>query len=182
MKQFLQYPFGPDSLRVPKNFLFGVTDLASYGGHTTVTLRSLKQNADGNSEIVNPGNGLKYLKVGAEHRISKGIQAGADVEGAYGWIDVRSPGGIPLEVVVGIARDPFMFACLRVSNIKESVAFFTEVLGMREGPMPLARQPGSQYEPSQANNEVFLNYGGDSYGFLLSPAKKGTYVDPGGSS
>lgn len=173
--------FGPDSLEVPKDFRFGVTNLEAYGGHTTVTLRSLKPDADGNIGIVDPGNGLQYLKVGAEQlRISKGIQAGAEVEGAYGWIDVKSPGGVPLEVVVGITRDPFMLACLRVSNLKESVAFFTEVLGMQIGPMPLARQPGSQYEPPQAKGEVFLNYGGDSYGVLLSPAKKGSSVNPGG--
>ncbi len=173
--------FGPDSLQVPKDFRFGVTDLTAYGGHTTVTLRSLKPDIDGNIEIVDPGNGLQYIKVGAEQlRISKGIQAGAEVEGAYGWIDAKSPGGIPLEIVVGITRDPFMFACLRVSNLKESVAFFTNVLGMQQGPMPLARQPGSQYEPPQAKGDIFMNYGGDTYGLLLTPAKKGTRVDPGG--
>ena len=79
----------------------------------------------------------------------------------------------------GYSERSFMFACLRVSNIKESVAFFTEVLVVEAGPMPLARQPGSQYEPSQANNEVFELWRRFA-GFLLSPAKKGTYADPGG--
>lgn len=174
--------FGPDIYDKPAGFLYGVSPFSDYGAHATLTFKSLSaSSADGVTEIVDPGNGLQYVKVGAELlRISKGIQAGAVVEGAYGWIDVQSPGGVPLEVVVGIARDPFMLASLRVQNMKQSLAFFTEEMGMKVMPMPLARQEGSQYEPQQPKDSVFVSYGEDLFGLLLEPSPKGAKINPGG--
>ena len=173
--------FGPDAYEKPKDFVYGVSSLDYYGGHATLTLTSLITDAEGVAEIVDPGNGLQYIKVGTDQlRISKGIQAGAKVEGAYGWIDVESPGGVPLKVIVGIARDPFMYACLRVQNMKESVAFFTEEMGMKVMPMPIARQAGSQYEPQQAKDAVFVSYGEDLFGLLLERSPKKAKINPGG--
>lgn len=174
--------FGPDIYDKPPGFFYGVSPFFEYGAHATLTFNSLSAgSSDGISEIVDPGNGLQYIKVGAELlRISKGIQAGAKVEGAYGWIDVESPGGVPLEVIVGIARDPFMLASLRVQNMKQSVAFFTEEMGMKVMPMPIARQEGSQFEPQQPKNSVFVSYGEDLFGLLLEPSPKEAKVNPGG--
>jgi hypothetical protein len=177
-QQLSSLSFGPDGYEKPQSFLYGVSTFADYGGHFTLTLRS---ETNPNSNVVDAGNGLKYVKVGAELlRISNGIQAGAQVEGAYGWIDVISPGGVPLEVVVGIARDPFMFASLSVQNMKESLAFFCDEMGMTQMPMPLARQKGSQYEPQQPKESIFLSYGEDLFGLLLQQAPRRTKVNPGG--
>jgi hypothetical protein len=125
-------------------------------------------------QIFEKGNGLQYVKVGAEQiRLSKAIEKGAEVKYAYGWIDLNTPGGLPLEVVVGLTRDPLMLACIRVSDVSSSTKFFTEELGMKELPFPLSRTPGSQFEPQQPPKSVFVGYGADSMGLLLVPGEKG---------
>jgi hypothetical protein len=109
------------------------------------------------------------------HGISKHslhlVCIGADIKYAYGWVDMDSRDKIPLELVVGISRDPIMLACIRVSNMKESIRFFIDKLGMSEQPFPLARQPGSNFEQVQSPGSTFLSYAPDTMGLLLVPSK-----------
>lgn len=100
-------------------------------------------------------------------------KTGSTVNYAYGWVELDSPSGIPLEIVVGLARDPLMFATIRVADMKESVSFFKQELGMQELPYPLARVPGSQYERPQPKGSIFLSYGVDTMGLLLLPPPSG---------
>lgn len=91
---------------------------------------------------------------------------------AYGWIEGESPSGIPSEVVVGIARDPIMAIGLRVSNLEESLEFFTSELGMKELPFPLARQKNSIFEPQEPAGCRYVGYGENSLGIILLPVAK----------
>lgn len=171
--------FGPDMLKSPASFHPGVSSFFEYGGHATITLKSAAPSrptgspTDSNNEIrdiLNPGNGLQYIKLGTEQlRISKGVEAGAKVSYAYGWVDLDTPSGIPMEVVVGVAKDPLMMACLRCTSVPESVEFFKSQLGMIEVPYPYARQVGSNFEPQLRPGAVYLSYGADLFGILLSP-------------
>ena len=77
-------------------------------------------------------------------------------------MDLLSPGGVPLQVVVGTARDPLQLCCLRVSDLQASTAFCTEQLGMQvlsPERFPLARTAGSNFEPTQPRGSVLLGYG-----------------------
>lgn len=94
---------------------------------------------------------------------------GADIQFAYGYVDLQSPGQVPYEVVVGLTRDPVMLAALRVSDVAASAKFFTDTLGMQQSNMPLARTAGSLYERQQPADSVYLSYGPDSMGVLLLP-------------
>eukprot|EP01035_Chromulina_nebulosa_P019422 gene19422-25300_t len=95
-----------------------------------------------------------------------------EVKYAYGWVDIDSPSLIPLQLVVGISRDPIMSIALRVNNIQETTNFFTKSLGMNILPFPLARLPGSQFEQKQPEGSVYLGYGIDTVGILLIPSLK----------
>ena len=162
--------FGAEDYKSPKTFYPGISPFSEDGGHASITFKQLNAHEDGTTEVVDNGEGLQYLRLGVEElRISKGIQAGADIRYAYGWVDLDSPSKVPFEVVVGIARDPIMFACLKVSNMEKSISFFRDVLGMSVRPIPLARTIGSQYEKQQNKGEFFLSYGDDSFGLLLVP-------------
>lgn len=173
--------FGPDVYKQPASFRPGVNALFEYGGHSTVTLRgnSMLPNEDGASEVTEiftPGTGLQFVKIGSEQlRISKGIAEGAKVSYAYGWVDLESPSGIPLEIVVGTVADPLMYSCLRVSSLKESLPFFEKSLGMTRHFVPYARQKGSNFEPQLAKDAVYLTYAsagsgtvGEDEGFPLN--------------
>ena len=97
---------------------------------------------------------------------------GAKVKYGYGWIELDTPGGIPLQVVVGSARDPIMASCIRVNNLQESSIFCKEVLGMSEYPYPLARTIGSKFEPPMPLYSVYMSYSPDSMGIVLSQRQK----------
>jgi hypothetical protein len=97
---------------------------------------------------------------------------GGNLKYAYGWVDIDSSNKIPYEVVVGLARDPIMLACLRVSNLKQSLQFFLNELGMQVLPFPYSRTKGSVFEPQEAVDSVFVGYGVDSLGLLLQPQPK----------
>ena len=101
------------------------------------------------------------------HFINSTTTIGVDIKFAYGWVDLETPGGIPIEVIVGATRDPLMLACLRVSNLQESTNFFINQLGMKILPFPLSRPEGSNFEPIQPIGSVFIGYGRNSMGFLL---------------
>ena len=91
---------------------------------------------------------------------------------AYGWVDLETPGGIPMEVIIGLARDPMMLTCLRVTNVLDSTKFFTEQLGMKVLPFPLSRAKGSTFEPEQVPGSSYVGYSENSMGLLLTPSPK----------
>lgn len=166
--------FGPETYSIPKDFRLGVNTFSEYGGHATITLKSNIANIDDGNEGLKEyfirGDGVDYIKIGNSLlRLSKGIEAGVDVKYAYGWVDADTPNGIPLRVIVGISRDPIMAVNLKVTDLKQSLEFFTQVLGMKELPFPLARQEGSQFEPQQTTGSAFVGYGSDSFGIILTP-------------
>ena len=167
--------FGPDAYASPKSFFPGVSTFYEDGGHATITLMAKRLETDDDVvQLFEKGNGLQYVKVGAESiRLSKAIEKGADIKFAYGWIDLNTPGGLPLEVVIGLARDPLMLACIRVSDVPSSTRFFKEELGMKELPFPLSRAAGSDFEPQQPPNSAYVGYGPESMGLLLVPGAKG---------
>lgn len=180
--------FGPIMYDKPDDFYPGVTPFSLYGGHATMNIRSNNKRPEqtatqGDEEvsvIYDKGNGLQFIRFGNEVvRLSKGVAAGGEVKFAYGWVDMDTPSGIPLQLVIGVTIDPIMLTCLRVSNIAASKKFFCEDLGMSVYPVPLARQPGSQYEPEPIKDSVFVSYGPDELGILLVPAEKGKQVRVG---
>lgn len=168
--------FGPDVYDSPPSFRPGISSFSVYGGHSSITLRS--QQLDDNTMIgYEKGNGLQFIKIGADSiRLSKAIAAGAIIKDAYGFVNMESPGGIPLQVVVGDRRDPIMNVCLRVSDLAASEQFFKESLGMMILPFQLARPPNSQFEAKQPPKSVYLGYSPDTLGVLLVQAEKGTTV------
>jgi hypothetical protein len=95
-----------------------------------------------------------------------------NVKFAYGWVDLDTPGGIPMEVIIGLARDPVMLTCLRVSNVLDSTKFFTEQLGMKVLPFPLSRAKGSTFEPEQVPGSQYVGYSENSMGLMLIPSPK----------
>ena len=80
--------------------------------------------------------------------------------------------GIPMEVVIGLSRDPIMLTCLRVTNVLESTKFFTEQLGMKVLPFPLSRNIGSTFEPEQVPGSAYLGYSENTMGLLITPSPK----------
>ena len=88
-------------------------------------------------------------------------------------MDLEGPSALPLQLVVGTARDPLMVACIRVSDLQRSVDFFTRELGMKPMPYPLSRAPRSTFEQQQPDKSVFLSCAKDSLGLLLLPSGKG---------
>ena len=74
--------FGPDAYKSPNSFHPGVSTFYEDGGHATITLKAKRLEQDEDIvEIYEKGNGLQFLKVGAEViRLSKAIEAGTFVE------------------------------------------------------------------------------------------------------
>ena len=98
--------------------------------------------------------------------------ADTNVKFAYGWVDLDTPGGIPMEVIIGLARDPVMLTCLRVTNVADSAKFFIEQLGMKVLPFPLSRAKGSTFEPEQVPGSQYVGYSDNSMGLMLTPSPK----------
>lgn len=85
-----------------------------------------------------------------------------------------------MQVIVGLRRDPMMFLAMRVQDIKKSVAFYENVLGMTRQDYPLSRIPESQFEPKQPMNTVYLSYDPDGFGILLMRSENKKKVNVGG--
>ena len=67
--------FGPEVYAVPPDFRMGVSNFGMYGGHSTLSFRS----SDSVTNVTR-GNGLKFIKIGAEtFRISKAIAYGKQI-------------------------------------------------------------------------------------------------------
>ena len=123
---------------------------------------------------------MQYIKFGTEVlRLSKAISAGSAVKYAYGWVDLVTPSGIPYEFVVGIARDPLMTIGLRVADMKASLDFFKNSLGMQILPFNYARQPGSNFESQPSKEDVYIGYSENTLGFALIPTKGREKVEVG---
>ena len=90
---------------------------------------------------------------------------------AYGWVEMDTPAGIPLQIVVGRARDPIMCACIRVANLAQTMAFCQESLGMTEQAFPLARKPGSDFEPRHPANSVYVTHTPETMGQIFTQAQ-----------
>lgn len=174
--------FGPEALRVPPDFVFGVSSMGSYGGHFTLELNSQKER-DGEEDVdvyFDPGNGVQYLQIAVDnYRISNVIKAGGVVESGYGYLQLVAPGGLRLKLLSGERRDPPMFVAIKVKDLKRSITWYTDIAGMTQSPYPLARAPGSPFEPEQPKNSVFMAYEGDAFGVLLLPAGRGETLNPG---
>mmetsp|Transcript_63402 Transcript_63402/g.119075 ORF Transcript_63402/g.119075 Transcript_63402/m.119075 type:complete len:407 (-) Transcript_63402:127-1347(-) len=138
---------------------------------------TVTQLADGSSDnaqplTYDPGNGVAYLALGVpQYRISKLLENGGNIISSYGYSVVVSPCGLTFQVVLGDqVRDPFMFAALRVTDVKASEAYYTKLLGMKRFKYPKARPAlKSAFEPPQPRGSVFLSYSEDSCGVLLLP-------------
>ena len=177
--------FGPTAYESPKSFRPGVSWFSEDGAHCTLTLKDrvildkTLESGDQVVEVFEPGNGLQYIKFGTEVlRLSKAIAAGSEIKYAYGWVDIVSPSGIPYEFTVGVARDPLMTVGIAVSNMQQSVKFFTESLGMKVLPFNLARTPGSNFEAQPKKGDTYVGYSNNTLGFWLTQAKGGK-VDVG---
>jgi len=82
-KEEMVIGFGPDAFAQPNGFVPGVNSFSMYGGHSTITLKS-NSFTDDTVEIYEKGNGLQYIKVGAEDiRLSKGIEKGFALFNSY---------------------------------------------------------------------------------------------------
>ena len=172
--------FGADAYKSPSTFQAGISSYGMDGGHATITLLSKDETDQDVQEIFSKGNGLQYIKIGSDLlRLSKGVENGANIKYAYGWVDLDTPNNLPLKIVVGIRRDPLMFACISVSNIDQTVKFLSEELGMKEMPLPLARNPGSEFEPQPQKGDIYMGYSPDTMGFLLTPLPKGVKLSIG---
>lgn len=124
-------------------------------------------------KVFEPGNGVQYIKFGTEVlRLSKALAGGCTVKYAYGWVDLETSTGIPYEFVIGEARDPLMTVGLRVANMKDSLDFFQNSLGMQVLPYNYARQPGSNFEPQPPKGCVYIGYSENTLGFFLIPSKE----------
>jgi len=163
--------FGPDTYKIVKSFIPGVSSFSENGAHATITFHSpiASSNDDGELKVLyEKGNGLQHVKIGTEVlRLSKSLANGANIKYAYGWVDLDTANEVPLQIVVGVAKDPLMLATIKVSNLQQSKDFFVDKLGMKVLPYPLARTPGSEFEQPAPPGAVYVGYGADTLGLLL---------------
>ena len=182
--------FGADTLNKIDDFIPGVSSFNTDSGHATITLiEDQINNGDIDTDttvITEKGNGIQFIKLGADLiRISKAIEAGAEVKTAYGYIDLDTPAGIPVQVVLGIRRDPLSYIALRVSNVKQSGEWLSNTLGMKKVDFDktLSRVKGSDFEPQSElfPGSEYYSYSDDTMGVLLlaSPKKAGP-IEVGG--
>jgi hypothetical protein len=69
--------FGPDAYKSSSSFVPGISSFYENGGHATITLTSQSVGDEGVVEIFEKGNGLQFIKTGADViRLSKAIEAG----------------------------------------------------------------------------------------------------------
>ena len=190
--------FGPETYKSPKTFIPGVSSFFEDGGHASITLKGALPDKDGNVEIFEKGNGLQQIRIGTEVlRISKAIEAGAKVKYGYGWIELDTVDGLPIQAIVGIRRDPLTALEVRVSSVRDTQKFLSDTLGMKPlsfdkvlsrtkgeidellpkhditsllnpNPIPsILVDTGSEFEPQAAKGTVAMGYGDDSVALIL---------------
>ncbi|CAM9622184.1 unnamed protein product [Discosporangium mesarthrocarpum] len=182
--------YGPEILKVPPDFRPGVSSFKSYGGHFSFELSAYKRppaNEVSSGDVVesddiffDPGSGVQFIQIAVEeYRISKLVASGGTVLSGYGYLEVLAPGGLKFNLLSGERRDPPMFVGVKVKDLQRSVKWYTQVLGMKEFPYPLAREKDSPYEPVQPKGSVFMAYDAESPGMLLIPSKRGEAINVG---
>jgi hypothetical protein len=174
--------FGPEQYDVPVDFVPGISSFEEYGAHFSL---DLVETPTGDPRPV-LGDGFAYIALGVPKlRLSKLVANGGDILSSYGYTVVAAPGGLPLQIVLGDqVRDPFMFAALRVNDLKASEKFYTgPLVGMHHLPYPRARSAlVSVFEPPQPEASAFLGYAEGTFGVLLLPrprSRRRSPVDPG---
>lgn len=175
--------FGPEALQQSPSFVPGVSSFNSYGGHLSLELNSQLGKSDSEEEeavFYDTGSGVQFMQVAVdEYRISKIIKNGGILESGYGFLQIITPGGLRIKLMSGMRRDPPMFIALKVADMTKSIAWYTDVAGMTKMPYPLARAPGSPFEPLQPKKSVFMAYEGEAFGVLLIPMERGEIIRPG---
>jgi hypothetical protein len=53
-----------------------------------------------------------------------------------GFLELVAPGGLRINLFSGIRRDPMMFVALKVRDMKKSIKWYTDTLGMQQMPYP----------------------------------------------
>jgi hypothetical protein len=53
-----------------------------------------------------------------------------------GFLELVAPGGLRINLFSGIRRDPMMFVALRVRDMKKSIKWYTDILGMQQMTYP----------------------------------------------
>ncbi|CEL95464.1 unnamed protein product [Vitrella brassicaformis CCMP3155] len=173
--------YGPETLdlkRVENGFRPGISSYNEYGAHFTLELiekrvppelKSDDEDAQPVVQAYEPGNGVQFLQIALPFlRVSQLAETGGNIRRAYGWIEVDAPGGLPLRIIIGERRDPFMFACFTVKDLSAAKSFYETRLGMRELPYQKARyNPDSPLEPKQPQESAYMGYSEDTFGLLL---------------
>lgn len=132
---------------------------------------------------------VQYVQLGISvFRLSQVMRFGGEIESAYGWTELRAPGGLPLRVKIDeTRRDPFEFVALRTGDVKAAGRYY-EGLGMTKvsekdgrrkvkigvGSYGIAMVNEEATEPDRESGAVQMSYGDPalSTGLLLLPPKK----------
>ncbi|KAJ1639220.1 hypothetical protein T492DRAFT_126498 [Pavlovales sp. CCMP2436] len=78
-------------------------------------------------------------------RITGLIKAGGEIESAYGYVEVTSPGGLGVRVITSARRDPFEFVAVRVPDVEAAASFYERAFKMKRvdtPPMRIAKEGG----------------------------------------
>lgn len=174
--------FGPEEMKIPKDFTPGVSSFNMYGGHASLHIRYDSKVTEPfyNGKGEAPGNNIAYFQVGVpNYRISQMVASKGNILDAYGFVNVVSPSGLPMRAIVGIRPDPIMFVAINTKDVEQSRAFY-EQFGMVKQPYPYARPANGtgQFEPPQPPGSIYLAQTPYSMGVLLLPVKKKVSVVP----
>lgn len=133
------------------------------------------------------GGGLAFLQIALPNMISmsKVDAAGGEILSGYGWLRIRSPGGVDVRAYVGRRRDPVEFAALRcddpgrggagldgaagaMGSPLEANAAYYRGLGMEEREVPA---PEDLFTPTPPEGSRLLCFGDTARetGLLLLP-------------
>ena len=116
------------------------------------------------------GGALAFLQIAVPNMISmsKVDEAGGEILSGYGWLRMRSPGGVDVRAYVGRRRDPVEFVALREDSprggtgggdlLGEGVAFYRR-LGMAERPVPV---PEDLFTPPPPEGSRLLCFGDEA--------------------
>jgi len=171
--------FGPEELKVPDDYEFGVNSFAMYGGHASLHIRYDAQSS--NVYYRGPGtdmlgDNVAYLQVGVpSYKISRMQENNGNILDAFGHVNVISPVGLPVRGIVGIWPDPMMFIAINCIDVQQSKLFY-EQLGFSEQPYPYARpsKGTTPFEPMQPPKSVYLSPSNNGMGILLLPINDGS--------
>jgi len=167
--------YGPEQLTTPPDFIPGVSSFNTYGGHFSLKLVEAKKEEGAAEAFFEQGTAFQYLQIAVPYySIGKVVFYGGDIKYGYGYLIVTAPGGLPLQVFFGDRGDPMQFIALRTNDLKKSIAYYQDVLGMKKLPYPQLRaQKKSMFEPEQPKGSVLMGYNKEGMGVLLLPKSAG---------